>query len=159
MKRHTTYIMLALIAVTTVGLLAAGSYAQSGKKGKKFNVNKDGFALLEHDPVLLKDDGKLMKGDRKFMVVHHGVKYAFSSADSMKIFQKTPSDYIPAYGGYCAMGISLGKFFDVELSTAAVVDGRLMLNKDKEIEKLFNENLDANVKKADANWPKLSGKK
>jgi hypothetical protein len=46
-----------------------------------------------------------------------------------------PEKYVPAYGGYCAFGISVGKKFIGDPEVWRIVDGRLYLNLDTGIQK------------------------
>ena len=62
---------------------------------------------------------------------------------------------MPAYGGYCAYGVSVNRLFPVEIDTWEIVDGRLILQYNLDIKRKFTQDKAANFKKAEANWPKL----
>ena len=49
------------------------------------------------------------------------------SADAKKAFDRNPEKYIPAYGGWCAFGMSVSDKFPVDPTNFKIVDGRLML--------------------------------
>ena len=70
-------------------------------------------------------------------------------------FAKDPEKYLPAYGGYCAYGVSIKKLFPVEIDTWEIVDGRLFLQYNQDVKRKFAQDKAANFTKADANWPKL----
>ena len=63
--------------------------------------------------------------------------------------------YLPQYGGFCGYAASIDKVSPVNPEIWQIVDGRLILQHTPEAYRLFNEDLAANVKRADANWPGL----
>lgn len=66
-----------------------------------------------------------------------------------------PGLLAPAYGGYCAMNAALRVLLPVDISTWQVVNDRLVLNYSADVQKMFNQDLQGTLKKADAAWPKL----
>jgi hypothetical protein len=74
------------------------------------------------------------------------------------LFEAAPEKYAPQCGGYCAYGVSLGALFPVDINTWQIRDGKLYFNLNKAILKKFNADFDANVAKADKNWPDLVAK-
>ena len=49
--------------------------------------------------------------DHVNVAVHDGATYQFSSKSNKEIFEANPEKYVPAYNGYCAFGVSVGKKF------------------------------------------------
>lgn len=146
--------LITSIALAGMFLVAAGQ-AQEGKKKHLANVDKSGVALQGACPVHLFESQKIVKGDKKFSSKHEGATYYFATEADKSKFEKAPSKYLPAYGGYCAFGVGLGKLFDVDLKTATVIDGKLYLNKDEGIKKMFDKDAKGNIKKADGAWGDL----
>ena len=70
-------------------------------------------------------------------------------------FGLDPTKYLPQYGGYCGYAASIDKISPVDPEIWQIVDGRLILQHTQQAYDLFNADLAANVKKADANWPGL----
>jgi hypothetical protein len=62
---------------------------------------------------------------------------------------------VPQFGGFCAYGVSRGYAVDVELDAFQIVDGRLLMQYDKSVRDRFNQDTEGNLKRADANWPKV----
>jgi len=124
------------------------------------NAEKSNLALQGYDPVAFFTDAKPMKGDASITATYHGYHYLFASEAHKAEFEQAPDKYLPAYGGYCAFGVSKGKLFPVEIDTWEIVDGRLILQNSQSVKKKFSEDKEGNLRKADANWPKLvdSGK-
>jgi hypothetical protein len=53
------------------------------------------------------------------------------------------------------MGVAMNQLYPVEIDTWQIVEGRLILNKNRDVRAMFDANRDANLARADANWPKL----
>ena len=64
-----------------------------------------------YDPVAYFTDGKPVKGNGYHVADYEGVIYVFADKKNRKMFEANPEKYIPAYGGYCAYGVAVGKKF------------------------------------------------
>src|SRR5262245_28675260 len=111
--------------------------------------------LAGYDPVAYFTDGKPMRGSGNHVTVQDGVTYAFASEEHKKMFEANPQKYLPAYGGYCAYGVAAGKKFVVDPEAWKIVDGRLYLIMDKDIQKTWEKDIPGHIKKAEANWSKI----
>lgn len=111
-----------------------------------------------YDPVAYFTDGKPMRGSGYHVTVHDGVAYAFTSEAHKKLFEANPLKYLPAYGGYCAYGVAVGKKFIVDPEAWKIVDGTLYLNLDKTIQHKWEKDIPGYIKKADSNWPEIKDK-
>lgn len=121
-------------------------------------LNADPFgkiALQGYDPVAFHSAGKPMKGNPTILAEYAGYKFAFASEENKTAFEKQPEKYLPAFGGYCAFGISLGILFPVEIDTWEIIDGRLVLQYTTEIKQLFEQDKAENLRKANENWAKM----
>ena len=110
-----------------------------------------------YDPVAYFKEGKAMKGNGWHVAYHKGVTYVFANKMNRKTFEADPEKYLPAYGGYCAYGVAVGKKFVADPEVWKIVEGTLYLNLDKAIQSKWNEDIPGYIKKADANWPKILG--
>ncbi|MDJ0787911.1 MAG: YHS domain-containing (seleno)protein [Myxococcota bacterium] len=99
---------------------------------------------------------KPVRGNGNHLVVHEGVTYLFQGEDSKARFEKDPERYLPAYGGYCAYGVSVGKKFHGDPDVWEIVDGRLFLNLDNKIKGLWVKDIPGHVKKADQQWRRIA---
>jgi YHS domain-containing protein len=115
--------------------------------------------LQGYDPVAFFTDARATKGSPLITGEHKGVTYLFASEEHKAVFAKDPEKYLPAYGGYCAYGVSINKLFPVEIDTWEIVDGRLVLQYNQDIRHKFAQDQAANFSKAEANWPKLVERK
>jgi YHS domain-containing protein len=113
------------------------------------------IALQGYDAVAFHTIGNATKGNPAIAAEYNGYKYFFASKENKTIFEKEPEKYIPAYGGYCAYGVSVGQLFPVEIDTWEIVDGRLVLQYSQDVKREFARQKEANFRKAEANWPKL----
>ena len=114
--------------------------------------------LVGYDPVAYFTDGKPMRGSGYHVTVHDGVTYVFTTEEHKKMFEANPQKYLPAYGGYCAYGVAVGKKFVIDPEAWKIVDGVLYLNLDKDIQRKWAKDIPGYIKKAEANWPKIKDK-
>src|SRR5262249_31384724 len=91
------------------------------------------IALQGYDPVAFFTDGNATKGSPFITGEHKGATYLFASEEHKAIFAKDPEKYVPAYGGYCAFGVSVNKLFPIKIETWEIVDGQLVLQYSKDV--------------------------
>jgi hypothetical protein len=121
-------------------------------------VNKTVFgslALKGYDPVAYFTEGKSVEGRKEFTHEFADANWRFASAVNRDLFASNPEKYTPQYGGYCAWGISQAKFFDGDPQVWKIVNGKLYVNYNKEIEKTWEQDIPSFIEKADRNWPAL----
>ena len=148
-RRFFLYVLGAL--AITAGALAADKTL--------LNLDSDGVAIQGYDPVAFFTLKAPVKGSAEFTSAYHGAKYRFRSAKNKAAFDAEPAKYEPQFGGYCAYGVSKGKLVEIDVEAFQVVDGHLLLQYSKGVRDTFNEDSAGNLKKAEANWPKLLEKK
>lgn len=107
-----------------------------------------------YDVVAYQTKGKPVKGTTDFFVFRNGVTYLFANQKDKNLFVANPNKYLPAYGGYCAMAIVLGKKHPTDPEAFLVVKGKLYLNKAK-VRKQWLKDVPGNIKKGDEQWKKL----
>ena len=123
------------------------------------NLDKTGVAIQGYDPVAFFTDHQPVKGSQQFLSKHDGAIYFFASKEHRDLFAKDPAKYEPAFGGYCAYGLSKGKLVEIDVDAFQIVDGRLLLQYSKGVRDDFNKDAKGNLAKAEANWPGLVEKK
>ena len=111
--------------------------------------------LAGHDTVAYHLKGRPVEGDPAITAVYEGAIYRFANTRHRDLFVADPAKYAPAYGGYCALGTSFGKKFDVDGKAFEVVNGRLYVNKNREIYQTWRKEIPANIEKAEQHWPKI----
>lgn len=119
------------------------------------NRDKTGLGLQGFDPVAFFTESKPVKGTPDHTVLHNGTIYRFASAQNKALFEMSPKKYEPAFGGYCAFGVSKNVLVNIDPEAFQIVDGRLFLQYSKGARKDFSKDIKGNTVKADANWPVL----
>lgn len=151
-------IMVAASVITLSLLNSGGAYAYDETSHSVNNVDATGVGLHGYDPVAYFTVGRPTVGSEKFRATYEGVRYRFSSAENRDAFTKEPAKYVPAYGGFCAMGASLGKKFDGDPNYWKIVNGKLYVNINADADKRWKEDVPANISKGDQNWPAIKDK-
>ena len=113
------------------------------------------IAVGGYDTVAFFTDSKPVNGSPAITSEYQGATYFFATEDHKKLFAESPAKYAPQCGGYCAFGVSVGALFPVDITTWQIRNEKLYLNLNQDILKKFNADFDANVTKADKNWPTL----
>lgn len=91
------------------------------------NLDDSAIALGGHSPVSMVDHDRAELGSPDHKVQHDGVTYYLTNADQRDAFMADPTRYEPAFGGWCAFGMSIDKQFRTDPTSFKVVDGRLLV--------------------------------
>ncbi len=142
MKRLSTYLFALL--------MSAGALA-----GVETATDKNDVILNGYDTVAYHTENAAVEGSANYTAVYQGAIYRFSSKKNRNLFKENPAKYAPAYGGYCALGTSFGKKFEVDGKAFQVVDGQLYVNKNLSVYKSWKKDIPGNLGKSDAQWPKI----
>ena len=154
-----------LIALGVIGALLSATPAMAGPEvntatGAVIVDGKPAPGLAAHgfDVVAYFKQSKPVQGNANFAAVHKEATYRFSSEANLKAFKANPEKFEPAYGGYCAYGVSVGAKFDGDPRFWRIVDGKLYLNLSADIQKAWLKDIPGAIKKAEDNWPRLASK-
>ncbi len=142
-------------AVLILGILFACAKASPPSP---VNVTPDGAAIKGYDPLSYFTDKRPEPGSAEFEYLWKGAKWRFTSAMRRDLFKADPEKYAPKYGGYCAYAVSQGKTADIDPEAWTIFEGRLYLNLNKDVRKLWEKDMKEYIRKADGNWPKMIGK-
>ncbi|MEE8118519.1 MAG: YHS domain-containing (seleno)protein [Gammaproteobacteria bacterium] len=115
-------------------------------------------AVQGYDLVSYHTSKRPLRGNGHFLSVRDGVTYLFSSEENKKKFDRNVEKYLPAYGGYCAFGVSVGKKFVGDPEVYRVVNGKLYLNLDTTIQDLWLKDVPGRIETADSNWKQIKDK-
>jgi YHS domain-containing protein len=135
--------------------LLALAFAPLARAEPPINTNHTAHALGGYDVVAYFTDGHPLPGKPEHVATHGGARWLFASAEHKALFEKAPGKYLPAYGGYCAYGVSRGYLVQVDPAAFSIRHGKLYLNKSLRIRATWLQDPDGYIAKADANWPKL----
>lgn len=138
-------------------LAAAAPVRAADEQNLSRGLTAEGAPLAMHgyDPVAFFTAGAPTLGGAEHAVVHRDATFYFASEANREAFEADPERYVPAYGGYCAFGVSVGKKFDGDPRHWTISGGRLYLNLNEEIAAKFREDVAGAVAKADAQWRKI----
>lgn len=147
-------LMRAAGAVALFAAAAAAPLAAQDGHGA-LNADDNGVMLSGYDAVAYQTESKPVKGSAEFTAAHDGVIYRFASAANRDAFKANPQKFAPAYGGYCAMGVAVGKKLPADPAAFSVVNGRLFLNVNQEVKGMWSKDVAGNNAKANRNWAKV----
>lgn len=144
----------ALLILFIVFLLGLTGYGQATKH---FNVKKKvavgGYDLVSYFQGIPK------KGKSTFSSNYQEVTYLFSSSANKDNFEKSPKEYLPAYGGWCAYAMGAnGDKVKIDPGTYKIVSGKLYLFYNFYFTNTldsWNEDEKALMEKAELNWVKI----
>lgn len=140
-----------LRSILATALLAAAALAAD-------LINKDhdsGLAIEGYDPVAFFTQGAPVKGDPARQARYQEAVYQFATAENQAAFERDPAKYAPQFGGYCAYGVAKGKLVSVDIDTWVIVDGKLYLNYNQRVARLFAKDTAALITEAEKQWPAL----
>jgi len=126
---------------------------------KAYNLDKGKLAIQGYDAVSY-FKGKPVEGKKEFSTTFAGATYYFADAANRDAFLADPDKYLPAYGGWCATAMALGKKVEISPENYKVTDGRLFLFYKNFISNAISDwNADEpkNITLADKRWHEFSG--
>lgn len=141
-----------LLAAASTWLASVSAFA-----APPINTLKGGFfggrtdtAILGYDTVAYFTEGKPVKGQDAHVHTWMGAKWKFASQRHLDLFKADPAKYAPQYGGYCAYGVSQGNLVSIEPDKFRILDGKLYLNYDADIQAKWLKDPAGFIKQADA---------
>ena len=148
-KYHKVITSLAIILLTTFTIPV---FAKSPVYTSFFSNT----ALSGYDAVAYFTDKKPVKGNEAFSTKYMGVKWNFSSKAHLEAFKAAPEKYAPQYGGYCALAVAHNSTAKGDPKYWTIVNGKLYLNYNAEIQQKWLSNKEQLIKKANSYWPSVS---
>ncbi len=146
--------MKSFIRAAVLGAAVATTAVTSAFAVDELNVTATGLAMRGYDPVSYFNGGP-QEGAFNITAVHEDATYRFASEENKKTFLANPEAYTPAFGGYCAYGLSVGSKFDGDPNVWAIVDDKLYLNLSAPVQKLWNKDQAEHLVNGNANWEKI----
>ena len=145
----------------TLGALGlAGSLAVAGgfvhpvaAETMTFTGFSSKLALDGYDAVAYFTENKPVKGDAAYTHTHDGVEWHFASAANRDAFIADPAKYAPQYGGHCAWATAQNKVAPGDPNVWKIVDGKLYLNYNANVQTRWEKDIPGFITTADANWP------
>lgn len=119
------------------------------------NADLNDLAIKGYDPVSYFVDNKPMMGSNDYTATYKNAIYQFASAEHRDTFRANPEKYAPQFGGFCAFGVTKERKFDTDPTAWRISDGKLYLNLNKNVQKLWQKDVSGNIAAADAIWPDI----
>ena len=110
-------------------------------------------AIRGYDPVAYFTVGEPTRGNAQVSAEWQGATYYFANADNRARFESDPAAYAPQYGGYCAYAVSKGATAATVPEAWSIVDGKLYLKYSKSVQQRWKQDIPANIRAANSNWP------
>ena len=139
-----------------LALIISACFSAISQKSEVFTV--EGKAIRGFDPVAYFTQGKPAEGNPKFSYSWKDGIWQFVSDEHLQTFKKNPEKYAPQYGGYCAFGLANGYKAPTDTDAWTIVEGKLYLNYNNDVRKMWNQKQGDFINKADRNWPAVKGK-
>ena len=136
----------AIICATLASTAIAGSFFE-----------RDGAAIKGYDPVAYFAESRPVQGSPAYQAEYKGSTFRFASQANRDAFNADPARYAPQYGGFCAYGTAGGYKAAVDPTVFSVVNGKLYLNYNADVQKRWTKDTPGFISKADKNWPDVAG--
>ncbi len=89
--------------------------------------HEDGVAIGGFDPVSYRQPDGPVAGTADYSADHDGATYRFANAANLETFLADPARYVPAYSGFCAVTLALGRVTCPDYTNFQIEDDRLLL--------------------------------
>ena len=142
----------ALVALHATILAPTAAYAvDETNVSKGITLSGVGVAAHSYDVVSF-FAGKPTLGVDAHATTYDGATYRFATAANLAKFKAAPEKYAPAYGGFCAYGVALGKKLDGDPRYWKIVDGKLNLLLNGDVFETWKKDIAGNNRTADRKW-------
>lgn len=141
---------------TTLKTILAGSIlvASSLSFAADIDMNADAndLAIKGYDPVSYFTMSTPKMGNASYTATYKGGIYRFSNEENRDMFKANPAKYAPQYGGFCAFGVAMEKKFDTDPLAWKIVDNKLYLNLNKDVQKKWLTDVPGYLNLSSDNW-------
>ena len=149
-----TFPVVFLFVIFTGSALAADPINTLERSGL-WGYEPSGVAVRGYDTVAYFTQGKPAEGKEAFETEWRGAKWRFSSQEHLDLFRANPEKYAPQFGGYCAYGVAVGNLVKVEADLWDIVDGKLYLNFDEDLQEKWRKDIPGFIVQADEKFDRL----
>lgn len=118
----------------------------------------EGVAIKGDDPVAFFSEKRPVMGSPEVEYMWRGALWRFTSTAHQEAFSRDPEKYAPMYGGYCAYAVSQGKIADIDPEAWTIFEGKLYLNLNRDVQRLWEKDMQKYIQSDDRNWPRMLGK-
>jgi len=147
-KVLSSAVLLCVFFLSSVGQVYAAEPVNTLEKAL-FGYKPNGIAIRGYDTVAYFTQGKPVKGSSEYSTEWMGATWQFATEEHLNTFVASPQTYAPQYGGYCAYGVSQGYLVKIEPEQWKIVDDKLYLNYDAEVQSKWIKDIPGYISKAD----------
>lgn len=144
--------MLAALAIAFGALTATPALAD---QAPIYTSVLSRVAVGGFDPVAYFTQGQPVRGSTAHRVTYQGYEYRFANAANLAAFNANPARYQPQFGGYCAWAVSQGYTAPGNPANWRIVDGKLYLNYNDDIQRRWEGDIPGHIRSANSNWPSV----
>lgn len=145
----------AAAVITGLAMVPAAHAIDEYNVSKGTTVDGAGVAFRGNDLVAFMDGLGIVPGRASHTHVHDGVAYYFASEQARDVFAAAPETYMPQYGGYCTLGVAVGKKLDGSPRFADIVDGKLYVFLNAAVLRAYKKDKEGVLARAAQNWPAM----
>lgn len=150
MRMIRSALVLSLLNISAAFAAPAINTLDGGLLGRRSDT-----AIRGYDPVAYFTDGKPVAGTDAYVYDWMGAKWKFASAEHLAAFKAEPQKYAPQYGGYCAYGVAKDHLVKIEPDAWKIVDGKLYLNYDSDVQAKWLKDVPGYIHEADGKFSGL----
>lgn len=130
--------------------IAAPAHADGGVyiASQSENIAVGGYDTVSY----FQGDGVPVAGSADFTVEYNGAEWRFASQANADKFKENPAAYAPQFGGHCAWAMSRGSLAPGDPTVYKIVDGKLYLNFNKQVQNMWLKDIAGFITKANLAW-------
>ena len=149
-KNKIILVSVFFLALYLAGLIMIKKISPVGFKIWGETNTSSGVAIKGYDPVSYQTINKASLGSHKFKLNWHGADWHFVNQENKTLFEQSPTQYAPQYGGYCSFAVSKGVTADIDPKVWHIENNKLYLFMDKDVKHDWVK--DKSITKSDENW-------
>lgn len=113
----------------------------------------ENIAVGGYDAVsYFRGSGVPVQGNARYSVTWNGAEWHFASQANAEAFKANPNAFAPQYGGHCAWAMSRGSLAPGDPLLYKIVDGKLYLNFNQQVQQTWLGDIPGFIAKADPAW-------
>jgi YHS domain-containing protein len=146
---------IALLFASFMGSASAAEPINTLERSGLWGYEPSGVAVRGYDTVAYFTLGEPTEGKEAFETEWRGAIWRFASQEHLDLFVTNPDKYAPQYGGYCAYGVAIGNLVKIEPDLWDIIDGKLYLNYDEDLQEKWRVDIPGHIVKANEIFDQL----